>query len=129
MDKLHVAVLMGGWSSEREVSLSSGSGIADALESLGLSHPNLERLPGEYRRPCARGQDPQLPHRELPPPQLGDEPIAHKPSAYDSYRITFAQIILQETYEALCAMSRTSHTTRIHPSSAQHGVNINDGLF
>src|SRR3712207_4589798 len=32
---LHVAVLMGGWSSEREVSLSSGTGIADALESLG----------------------------------------------------------------------------------------------
>jgi D-alanine-D-alanine ligase len=33
--KLHVAVLMGGWSSEREVSLSSGNGVADALESLG----------------------------------------------------------------------------------------------
>src|SRR3546814_12580622 len=33
--KLHVAVLMGGWSAEREVSLSSGEGIADALESLG----------------------------------------------------------------------------------------------
>jgi D-alanine-D-alanine ligase len=32
---LHVAVLMGGWSSEREVSLSSGNGVADALESLG----------------------------------------------------------------------------------------------
>jgi D-alanine-D-alanine ligase len=32
---LHVAVLMGGWSAEREVSLMSGSGIADALESLG----------------------------------------------------------------------------------------------
>ncbi|MGK6321204.1 D-alanine--D-alanine ligase [Sphingomonas sp. DT-204] len=32
---LHIAVLMGGWSAEREVSLSSGSGIADALESLG----------------------------------------------------------------------------------------------
>src|SRR3546814_16502828 len=32
--KLHVAVLMGGWSAEREVSLSSGEGIADALESL-----------------------------------------------------------------------------------------------
>ena len=32
---LHVAVLMGGWSAEREVSLSSGAGIADALESLG----------------------------------------------------------------------------------------------
>ncbi|WP_268237791.1 D-alanine--D-alanine ligase [Sphingomonas prati] len=33
--QLHVAVLMGGWSSEREVSLSSGSGVAEALESLG----------------------------------------------------------------------------------------------
>jgi len=32
---LHIAVLMGGWSSEREVSLTSGRGIADALESLG----------------------------------------------------------------------------------------------
>ena len=32
---LHVAVLMGGWSAEREVSLASGSGVADALESLG----------------------------------------------------------------------------------------------
>ena len=32
---LHVAVLMGGWSSEREVSLISGSGIAAALERLG----------------------------------------------------------------------------------------------
>lgn len=33
--KLHVAVLMGGWSAEREVSLTSGNGVADALESLG----------------------------------------------------------------------------------------------
>lgn len=32
---LHVVVLMGGWSAEREVSLSSGAGVADALESLG----------------------------------------------------------------------------------------------
>ena len=32
---LHVAVLMGGWSSEREVSLTSGRGIAEALEALG----------------------------------------------------------------------------------------------
>ncbi len=34
-EKLHIAVLMGGWSSEREVSLSSGAGVADALESVG----------------------------------------------------------------------------------------------
>jgi D-alanine-D-alanine ligase len=32
---LHVVVLMGGWSSEREVSLMSGNGVADALESRG----------------------------------------------------------------------------------------------
>jgi len=32
---LHVAVLMGGWSAEREVSLSSGNGVADALEKNG----------------------------------------------------------------------------------------------
>ena len=33
--KLHVAVLMGGWASERPVSLMSGTGVADALESRG----------------------------------------------------------------------------------------------
>ena len=33
MRKLHVAVLMGGWSAERNVSLTSGAGVADALES------------------------------------------------------------------------------------------------
>jgi len=32
---LHIAVLMGGWSAEREVSLLSGAGCADALERLG----------------------------------------------------------------------------------------------
>lgn len=32
---LHIAVLMGGWSNERAVSLMSGKGIAEALESLG----------------------------------------------------------------------------------------------
>src|SRR6478672_3828397 len=31
----HVAVLMGGWSAEREVSLRSGKGCADALERAG----------------------------------------------------------------------------------------------
>ena len=34
-DKLHIAVLMGGWANEREVSLMSGHGVADALESKG----------------------------------------------------------------------------------------------
>ncbi|UYY78673.1 D-alanine--D-alanine ligase [Sphingomonas sp. R1] len=35
VQSLHIAVLMGGWSAEREVSLMSGSGVAEALESLG----------------------------------------------------------------------------------------------
>ena len=35
LPKLHVAVLMGGWSSERPVSLMSGEGVARALESKG----------------------------------------------------------------------------------------------
>ena len=34
---LHVVVLMGGWSSEREVSLSSGEGVAAALSERGWS--------------------------------------------------------------------------------------------
>ena len=33
--RLHVAVLMGGWSNEREVSLTSGAGIAAALRRIG----------------------------------------------------------------------------------------------
>ncbi len=32
---VHVAVLMGGWSNERPVSLMSGNGVADALERVG----------------------------------------------------------------------------------------------
>ena len=35
LPKLHVAVLMGGWSSERPVSLMSGEGVAKALASRG----------------------------------------------------------------------------------------------
>jgi D-alanine-D-alanine ligase len=33
--KRHIAVLMGGWSAEREVSLVTGAGVAEALESRG----------------------------------------------------------------------------------------------
>ncbi|MFN4019577.1 MAG: D-alanine--D-alanine ligase [Erythrobacter sp.] len=35
LPKLHVAVLMGGWANERDVSLTSGAGVADALERKG----------------------------------------------------------------------------------------------
>ncbi|WP_109357567.1 D-alanine--D-alanine ligase [Sphingorhabdus sp. EL138] len=44
-DRLHVAVLMGGWSAEREVSLMSGNGVADALEKNGhrVSRIDMDR--------------------------------------------------------------------------------------
>jgi D-alanine-D-alanine ligase len=38
----HVAVLMGGWSAERPVSLNSGRGCADALESRGYRVTRLD---------------------------------------------------------------------------------------
>lgn len=42
LPKLHVAVLMGGWSSERSVSLMSGEGVAKALESRGHSVTRID---------------------------------------------------------------------------------------
>src|SRR5918993_2999216 len=36
--EMHVVVLMGGWSSEREVSLTSGRGVAEALRTRGWSN-------------------------------------------------------------------------------------------
>ena len=43
--QVHVAVLMGGWSNERPVSLISGNGIADALEGQGykVSRVDMDR--------------------------------------------------------------------------------------
>ena len=43
--RLHVAVLMGGWSAEREVSLNSGAGVAEALESLGHRVTRVDLTP------------------------------------------------------------------------------------
>jgi D-alanine-D-alanine ligase len=42
---IHVVVLMGGWSNERPVSLMSGNGVADALESQGyrVSRVDMDR--------------------------------------------------------------------------------------
>ena len=34
-ENIHILVLMGGWANERPVSLMSGKGVADALESRG----------------------------------------------------------------------------------------------
>src|SRR6201988_2726904 len=51
----HVAVLMGGWSAEREVSLRSGAGCAAALEKAGYRvtrldvHPDIPEVPAKLR--------------------------------------------------------------------------------
>jgi D-alanine-D-alanine ligase len=52
---IHVAVLMGGWSNERPVSLMSGNGVADALERVGyrvsrvdMGH-NVAQILGDLR--------------------------------------------------------------------------------
>ncbi len=44
-DPIHVAVLMGGWSNERPVSLMSGNGVANALEAQGykVSRVDMDR--------------------------------------------------------------------------------------
>ncbi len=42
LPKLHIAVLMGGWSSERPVSLMSGEGVAKALEARGHSVTRID---------------------------------------------------------------------------------------
>lgn len=44
-EQVHVAVLMGGWSNERPVSLMSGNGVADALEKVGykVSRVDMDR--------------------------------------------------------------------------------------
>jgi D-alanine-D-alanine ligase len=41
----HVAVLMGGWSGEREVSLVSGRAVSDALRSIGLRVTPIDVAP------------------------------------------------------------------------------------
>jgi D-alanine-D-alanine ligase len=49
----HVAVLMGGWSAEREVSLSSGRECANALEAEGFRVTRVARSGGAARGPEA----------------------------------------------------------------------------
>jgi D-alanine-D-alanine ligase len=51
LPKLNIAVLMGGWSSERPVSLMSGKDVADALEARGhrVTRIDLGETPDEGR--------------------------------------------------------------------------------
>ncbi|SFF61008.1 D-alanine--D-alanine ligase [Fontimonas thermophila] len=52
-----VAVLMGGWSSERQVSLWSGQGVADALRSRGVDVVAIDATPDNVLQLKAQGID------------------------------------------------------------------------
>jgi D-alanine-D-alanine ligase len=49
---LHITVLRGGPSAEREVSLRSGAAVAQALRSLGHTVDEVDPLPGDLRIPA-----------------------------------------------------------------------------
>jgi len=51
---LHVVVLMGGWSSEREVSLTSGKGVASALRERGWSNVTELDMDRDVAAPLAQ---------------------------------------------------------------------------
>jgi D-alanine-D-alanine ligase len=57
LPKLHVAVLMGGWASERPVSLMSGRGVADALRSRGHDVTEIDMDRGVAARLAAAQPD------------------------------------------------------------------------
>ena len=54
---MKVAVLMGGWSAEREVSLTSGRGIAQACRTLGHDVVEIDMGRDVAQRGWARGQE------------------------------------------------------------------------
>ena len=81
MDKsLHVVVLMGGWSSEREVSLTSGRGVAAALRERGwtnVSELDMERdVEGPWLHFSELLAEPFIKGRELTVAVLNGEALA-----------------------------------------------------
>jgi D-alanine-D-alanine ligase len=51
MQKYNIAVLMGGPSAEREVSLKTGKAVADAIRQLGHTVHEIDAIPGKWRLP------------------------------------------------------------------------------
>ena len=91
---LHVAVLMGGWANERPVSMSSGTGVADALESKGHRVTRIDM-----------GRDVALRLHEAKPDvvclQELKSPDANFPAAAireAGYAITFANISTEQGF-------------------------------
>ena len=73
----HVAVLMGGWSAERPVSLNSGRGCADALEAIGYRATRIDvcRSIADALKPVNEGSSFAVvivkDGRADPPPEVG----------------------------------------------------------
>jgi D-alanine-D-alanine ligase len=60
-----VAVLLGGSSSEREVSLDSGRNVLEALQSRGVDAFAVDGIPALARR-CCRWHRPRVQHPARP---------------------------------------------------------------
>ncbi|GAC1356219.1 MAG: D-alanine--D-alanine ligase [Polyangiales bacterium] len=56
MEKRRIGVLMGGWSSEHEVSLRSGNAVADALEARGHDVLRIVLDPDDFETPLRLAQ-------------------------------------------------------------------------
>ena len=69
-----VAVLMGGTSSEREVSLNSGANVLEALRARGVDAHAVDGIPALIRALCAGGNAPDL----APPKTSGAQPPSHQ---------------------------------------------------
>ena len=83
LPKLHVAVLMGGWSSEREVSLRSGEACAKALEGEGYRVTRVDV--GRDVANVLAALNPDVAFNALHGP-AGEEPIRHTRSALPQVR-------------------------------------------
>ena len=69
-----VAVLMGGTSSEREVSLNSGANVLDALRARGVDAHAVDGIPTLIEALCGRGSG----HDAVGGAKSGPEPLPHK---------------------------------------------------
>ena len=89
---MHVVVLMGGWSSEREVSLTSGRGVAAALRERGWSNVTeldmdrnvahaLQELKPDVVSTAMGGDDNKALREQVVQLKLGDRPAWIEPQA------------------------------------------------
>jgi len=101
VNKLHITVMLGGPSAEREVSLSSGAAVAQALRSLGHTVAELDPVTPDWRLPAptdvvflalhgSYGEDGAVQR------QLEDLRVAYTGCDPESSRIAFDKVLTKE---------------------------------